>query len=80
MKHFVIVFNRSKGEIIDSVIEFSEGERSAALSKRFELERTYNSRPEVEVVSLGAASLDDLKRTHTRYFKDELRKRAANLG
>ncbi len=80
MKHFVIVFDRSKGEIIDSVIEFGDGEREAALTKRFELERAYNNRAEVEVVSLGAASLEDLKRTHTRYFKDELRKRAANLG
>lgn len=80
MKHFVIVFNRSKGEIVDSVIEFGDGDRAAALAKRFELERMYSDRPEVEVVSLGAASLEDLKRTHTRYFKDELRKRAANLG
>lgn len=61
-------------------IEFPDSEREAALTKRFALERQYASRPEVEVVSLGAASIDDLKRTHTRYFKEELRRRAAGLG
>ncbi len=79
MKHFVIVFDRSSGDILDT-IEFSESEREAALKKRFALEREYSDRPEVEVVSLGAASIDALKRTHTRYFKDELRRRAAGLG
>lgn len=80
MKHFVIVFNRSQGEIMDGIIEFDDAEREAALAKRFELERAYENRPEVEVVSLGAASVEDLKRTHTRYFKGELKRRAGNLG
>lgn len=80
VKHFVIVFDRSKGEIVDDILEFGDSEREAALAKRFELERSYSARSEVEVVSLGAASIEDLKRTHTRYFKDELRKRATTLG
>ena len=76
MRQFVIVFDRSRGEILET-IEFPEWEREKSLKKRFALEQEYASRPEVEVVSLGAASIDDLKRTHTRYFKDELRRRAA---
>lgn len=80
MKHFVIVFDRSKGEIVEDIIEFEDAERAAALAKRFELERSYKDHLDVEVVSLGAASVDDLKRTHTRYFKGELRRRAAGLG
>jgi hypothetical protein len=79
MKHFIIVFDRSKGEILET-IEFPDSERDASLTKRFALEREYAATPEVEVVSLGAASIEDLKRTHTRYFKGELRKRAAGDG
>jgi len=33
----------------------------------FEFERDW---PDMEVVPLEAASLDDLKRTHRRYFED----------
>ena len=79
MKQFVIVFDRRQGTILKS-LEFSEARREAALQRRFALEREYRDQPDVEVVALGAASMEDLKRTHTRYFKGELRKRARSLG
>ena len=79
MSQFVIVFDRSSGEMLET-IEFPDDERDLALKKRFSLERDYAARPEVEVVSLGASSIEDLKRTHTRYFKDELRRRVAGFG
>lgn len=79
MKHFVIVYDRHSGNVIETV-EFSEAERGLALKERFARELTFRGQPDVEVVSLGAESIEDLERTHTRYFKDELRKRAAALG
>ncbi len=79
MKHFVLVFDRRTGHVLDSV-EFSEFERAKALEERFQRELAYRADPNVEVVSLAAESREDLTRTHTRYFFDELRRRAASLG
>jgi hypothetical protein len=45
-----------------------------AIEMLHEAEADARSRPEVEVVLLTAASEDDIRRTHSRYFKtaDEL--------
>jgi len=48
---------------------YDEGRRSDALRRRSRLEIEYKDRSEVEVVLLSAASLDDLKKTHSRYFE-----------
>jgi hypothetical protein len=71
VKQFLLVFDRSKGEVLDCV---AYRDRSTALRKRFEAERLHSASPDVEVVVLGADSKDALMRTHARYFKG-----AANL-
>lgn len=67
MKYFLITYDRSAGKIL-SLEEFDEVDRSKALSKRFSLERGVRDGANVEVVVLGAASLEHLRRTHSRYF------------
>lgn len=79
MKSFVIVFDRPRGDILE-LLEFAESEREAAFEQLFALERRYETQSDIEVVMLGSDSLATVKRTHTRYFKDELRKRIAALG
>lgn len=68
MKQFLIVYNRRTGE--REMTEYAES--TQAIRARLEAE-SGNSNPDVEIVVIGAASLDDLKVTHSRYFTtDEL--------
>lgn len=67
MNHYLVVFDRSKGEILHRQRYL---DRDEALKARFSEERKRNNEPDVEVVVFGAASWDALRRTHGRYFKD----------
>lgn len=67
MNHYLVVFNRSKGEII-SLRRYSD--RDDALRARFAEERERRGDSDIEVVVLGARSGESLRRTHGRYFKD----------
>ncbi len=67
MFYFLLVFDRPKGEIL-----LSEPYRSSAdaLRARFKQERKYRTNPDIEVVVLGADSMESLRRTHSRYFRN----------
>lgn len=78
MKHFVLVYNRKNGSLLEQ-IEFPESQRATAIRELFEREGTYRAEADIEVVILSADSVDELKRTHTRYFRGELRKHVAAL-
>ena len=67
MKHFLIVYDRSRNKLL-TLQEFSSSERRVAMDRRFELEMREREHPQVEVVVLNADSLDAIKRTHGRYF------------
>ncbi|MDK6493957.1 MULTISPECIES: hypothetical protein [Corynebacterium] len=68
MKHFLMVFNRKTGAL--RMKEYADV-RDAIL-QRLEEEQA-NDNPDVEIVVIGAPSLEDLKVTHSRYFAvDEL--------
>jgi hypothetical protein len=79
VKQFVLVFDRPKGEIVE-MLEFPDSERDRALRCLFERENRHRGQPQIEVVMLGADSIEVLKRTHMRYFKGEIEKRIATLG
>lgn len=66
MNHYLVVFDRSKGEVLRHK---RYDDRNDALAARFAAEREHSGDPEIEVVVLGARSWDDVKRTHGRYFK-----------
>ena len=68
MKYYLLVYHQPTGRL-ELEEEYSDVARSAALDRRFELERTYRTSPEFEVVLLGARSKSDLIQTHARYFK-----------
>jgi hypothetical protein len=67
MNHYLVVFNRSKGELL-RLTRYVD--REEALNARFAEERSHRDDPDIEVVILGAVSGDALRRTHGRYFKD----------
>ena len=66
MKNFIIHYDRPAGRLI-SIREYdaSDGARANADLREQEASKP----PHIEVVMLHAQTLDDLKRTHGRYFK-----------
>ena len=74
------MYDRSAGRLLGQEI-FER--RSEALEARFATEKSYrDERRDVEVVVVGAASEEDLRRTHGRYFLsvEELAERTATLA
>ena len=67
MRQFLLVYRRSSGLV--SIEDLGALDPSAAMRKRFEVERREIGDSDVEVVLLSAPSREALKRTHSRYFK-----------
>lgn len=67
MSYFLVVYDRSTGEL--ELTEFSGGEATRARQERLKRELAERTHPEVEVVVLTSPSRAALERTHARYFK-----------
>lgn len=79
MTHFVLVYDRSIGEIV-SDRRFDDSDMKSAVESRLRSELDNREEPFIEVVLLSAESEEDLRRTHARYFPDDLRDRIAAIG
>lgn len=69
MKHFLIVYQRSKRTTLEMKI-FEDGHQLAADAERLEREIQYRANPDIEVVVIDAPSEEHLRYTHGRYFAD----------
>ena len=68
MRFFLIIYDRKTGSILDQR-EYGPEDRDEALRARSARELIEKDRPDLEVVVLGAESLEALQKTHSRYFK-----------
>ena len=66
MRLFLLTYDRRRRRLL-SRLEFEPGEYERANQAMLQAELDH---PDLEVVLLEAASIDDLKRTHRRYFED----------
>lgn len=66
MKDLVLIYNRISGAL--RLSEFDDP--AEAVRVRLEREKEYRDDPNTEVVLVTAESLDDIKKTHSRYFMD----------
>jgi hypothetical protein len=65
VSHFLLIYDRAAGRLMRQ----QRFDTSAdAMRARFGAEAEFRAHPDVEVVALSAASEEDLKRTHGRYF------------
>jgi len=63
---FLVVYDRRAG----SVIRFSDfSDMTGALEARWAEEREHRGEPDIEIVVLSASSEEQLRSTHSRYFK-----------
>ena len=67
MRHFVLVYDQRLGHLVAPIEVFDDS--AAGVARRFELERLHRHDNAIEVVLLGAETEDQLRRTHSRYFK-----------
>lgn len=66
MKYFLLVYDRPRGELVETPQEFAD--HLEALDARFERENA-DPNPDHEVIVLGGESLESLVDTHARYFR-----------
>jgi hypothetical protein len=66
-QYFLLIYDQSRRKV--DVEEFAADAQRAALEYA-EREQQYRDRPEIEVVLVGADSLDTVKKTHSHYFSD----------
>jgi hypothetical protein len=67
VRHFLLTFDQHAGRIL-LWEEFDEDQADVRVKRWFELEEAHRHDPNIEVVLLGAPSLEQLKATHSRYF------------
>ena len=70
MSYFLIVFDNATGTL-ELLKEFRETQLADVMNTRFELERKHETEALVEVVVVGAPSIDAVRKTHGRYFRHE---------
>ena len=68
MNYFLLIYDRRRNKIIE-VKTFALDDRERALAERGALIRDHRANLDLEIVLLGANSFEDLKKTHSRYFK-----------
>jgi hypothetical protein len=65
MAHFLLIYDRTAGKLLRQA-EFESD--VAALDARFAAEGEYGVQGNIEIVVVSAASEQELKRSHGRYF------------
>lgn len=67
MIHFLLVYDLTQQRLIEQ-LEFADGDEAAQAYARKEAEHRAND--DVEIVLVGADSIDTIKLTHGQYFDD----------
>ena len=65
--HYVLVYDQRLGRLIPPIEDFTDS--AIGMQRRFELERKYREDARIEVVMLSAESEEQIRSTHSRYFK-----------
>ena len=66
LRHFLIVFDLERRELLESRDLGEDGERAAAVYS--DQEARFRDDPAKEIVLIGADSLDTIRQTHAQYF------------
>jgi hypothetical protein len=64
--HFLLVYNLDRGQLVEEPRQFSNPDEAAAAYSALEQEHRHDSH--VEIVLIGADSLETIKSTHGNYF------------
>lgn len=65
LQHFLLVYDLDAQRLIDQ-LHLDDGDEAARAYSR--LERTYQGRKDLEIVLVGADSIETIRQTHAHYF------------
>ena len=65
LQHFLLVYDLNAQHLI-AQLQFDDGDEAARAYSR--LERKYQGRKDLEVVLVGADSIETIQKTHAHYF------------
>ena len=68
MNYYLLIYDRKEGKLIKEPKEYSSEQRQEAWKDRLDFEIKNQEEDHIESVVFGAKSLEDLKKTHGRYF------------
>lgn len=66
--HFLLVYDLNIGQLVEQ-LEFTDAEEAAA--SYAEMEEKHRGNGDLEIVLVGADSIDTIKVTHGHYFDEE---------
>jgi hypothetical protein len=73
MMNFLVTFDPLRGQ--SQIVEYADDEIAQAMEARLQGElHALRERQRLEIVVLNARTIDDLRRTHARYFGDDFLK------
>ena len=67
MNNYLLVYDRKRRTLLN-IQEYTSNRAEEAFADRLRLERDYLGDSSIEVVVLGAESMEALAKTHSRYF------------
>ncbi len=67
--HFLLIYDRRRGSLAEDPREFSDAAAAAHAYERAEWEHRGNR--DLEIVLIGADSLDTVRQTHRNYFAND---------
>lgn len=65
--HFLLIYDRLRGSLAQEPLEFNDAAAAAQAYESAELE--HRGDRDLEIVLIGADSLDTVKQTHRNYFE-----------
>jgi hypothetical protein len=68
MQHFLIIYSHKNQTLISAPRVFSDDQVDAATAAYQESEAEYRDSSDVEIVLIGADSIETIQRTHGHYF------------
>ena len=68
MKHFLIIYSHTQQSLLAAPKVFPDSDVDSATGAYQEAEEEYRESTDVEIVLIGADSIDTVRQTHRHYF------------
>ena len=69
MEHFLLIYSHKDQALLESPRVFAEDDVEAATAAYQDAEAAHNGSIDIEIVLVGADSIETIRRTHGHYFE-----------
>lgn len=71
MQHFLLIYDHAEQRLRDEPRRFDADEIFEATGAYQDAEQRFRDQPQIEIVLIGADSIETIERTHGHYFRDQ---------